>query len=228
MTKFDLKSKALAMRKKGKSLREISSELSISKSTASLWCAAFVLSQKQKAALEFKMERYRDAARKKAWDTNRRKKVDLIESFKIEGVEQIGSITKKEFMVAGLCLYWAEGSKKDTKLSIVNSDPTMVLFMFNWFKKIMGVKKEEFMPRIFINHEHSYRIDTVLNFWASLLDLPISQFGNPTFLKINQKKKYDNHETYFGVLALRISKGTRLKYKILGQIEALKNQYMSA
>ena len=88
--------------------------------------------------------------------------------------------------------------------------------------KMEGVKKEEFMPRIFINEVHKPRITKVIKFWSSLLDLPKKQFGNPVFLKIKQKKVYENHNSYFGVLALGVSKGANLKYKILGLIDALR------
>nr|KKS47494.1 MAG: hypothetical protein UV11_C0015G0001 [Candidatus Giovannonibacteria bacterium GW2011_GWF2_42_19] len=48
------------------------------------------------------------------------------------------------------------------------------------------------------------------------------QFGNPVFLVHKQKKVYENYHHYYGVLALRVRKSSRLKYEILGLIDALK------
>ena len=55
-----------------------------------------------------------------------------------------------------------------------------------------------------------------------MLNLPVRQFGNPVFLVHKQKKVYENYHHYYGVLALRVRKSSRLKYEILGLIDALK------
>lgn len=83
------------------------------------------------------------------------------------------------------------------------------------------------MPRIFINEIHRQRIKKVLNFWSNLLQLPIEQFGNPVLLKMKQRKIYDNHESYYGVLSLKIRKSTKLKYHIRGLIGAMKQNMKS-
>ena len=125
----------------------------------------------------------------------------------------------------GTALYWGEGSKTDnSKLAFINSDPDMIVFMKRWLKEIAVVSDEDFMPRVFINEIHRARIHKVVGFWAQLLELPMEQFGKPIFLKTKLKKKYDNHDSYFGVLQLGVRKGTSLKYQILGLIDALKDQ----
>lgn len=144
--------------------------------------------------------------------------VDLSWHYHRKDVSEIKALTHKE---TGLALYWEEGSKS-FKLSFSNSEPSMIKFMFLWFKKIMRIKKQEFMPRIFINSIHEPRINKVIKFWSNFLKLPVKQFGNPVFLNIKSKKVYENYDTYYGVMSLRIKKGTYLKYKILGLIEAIK------
>lgn len=159
--------------------------------------------------------------RTKAIQINRQKKSDTIEYYRKEGIQSIGTLSPRELLVAGVGLYWGEGSKKG-KLSFINSDPTLILFMYTWFRRVFLLKKEDFMPRIFINHSHKDRVDTVVDFWAKKLNLPQSQFGKVTLLKMSQKKKYLNRDTYYGVLALRIRKGTYKLYRMLGLIEGLK------
>lgn len=127
------------------------------------------------------------------------------------------------FLRAGVALYWAEGSKaENTALIFVNSDPNMILFMFKWFQKVGEVSIEDFKPQVFINAVHAYRIDDVLRFWSNLLDLPVSSFLKTYFSKAVQKKVYENHDRYYGILRLRIRKGTFLKYKIIALIDNLK------
>ena len=152
---------------------------------------------------------------------NQKKKEMRIEFHKNSGLRELSVLTKRELFVAGIALYWGEGNKK-SKLGFINSDPEMIKFMFRWFQECMGVKREDFMPRIFINAIHKPRIDTVLTFWSDLLKLPQDQFGNPVFLNRNSKKVYENYHDYFGLLTLQVHKSTDMKYKILGLIDGLK------
>lgn len=128
-------------------------------------------------------------------------------------------VTKRDLLLAGIGLYWGEGAKKSTT-ALINSDPRLIIFALNWFK-VLGVKDEDFRPQIFISETHRSRAGKLLRFWADTLGLPESQFGNIIFLKRENKKIYDNHDSYYGVLTLRVRRSTELKYRIFGLIEAL-------
>lgn len=222
MAKFKKRLQAITLRKKGYSIKSISEKLDVSKGSVSIWCRDIILTEKQKNILRDNMIKAGHKGRMIGAEINRKKREDNIAFFREFGKNEIGQISRRDLLIAGIALYWGEGSKSDkTSLAFVNSDPSMIKFMYRWFNEVMGVKKEEFMPRIFINEIHRPRIKVVLNFWSSFLDLPISQFGNPVFLKMKQKKIYDNYNVYYGVLALKVRKSSNLKYKILGLIKAL-------
>jgi len=212
------------MRRNGASLRNISDRLNVSKSTASLWCRNIKLTQSQRQLLTLNQIKAGERGRMIGAQMNRRKKEAKIAFYDKQGQEAIKNISDRDFFMLGLALYWGEGSKTD-KLSFVNSEPGMIKFMFSWFKKNMKVSNNDFMPRIFINSIHKPRINDVINFWASFLELPKGQFGNPIFLDIKQKKVYKNYNEYYGVLALRIRKSTDIKYRILGLLKAIKRVY---
>jgi|SRR3989344_470461 len=224
MTETIKKIKAWNMRRNGASLRNISDRLNVSKSTASLWCRNIKLTQSQRQLLTLNQIKAGERGRMIGAQMNRRKKEAKIAFYDKQGQEAIKNISDRDFFMLGLALYWGEGSKTD-KLSFVNSEPGMIKFMFSWFKKNMKVSNNDFMPRIFINSIHKPRINDVINFWASFLELPKGQFGNPIFLDIKQKKVYKNYNEYYGVLALRIRKSTDIKYRILGLLKAIKRVY---
>lgn len=222
MAKFEKRIKAHRLRKSGRSILFISKKLKVSKSTVSIWCRTLKLTPKQKEHLLRNAIKAGFKGRLIGAEMNKRKKQERIDFYKKSSKKEIGRISRRDFLIAGIALYWGEGSKK-SKLSFINSDPTMIKFMFRWFQKIILVRKEEFIPRIFINAIHKPRINKVFRFWSSLLKLPIKQFGSPIFLKKKPKKIYENYDSYYGVLALEIRKSTNLKYRMLGFIEALKN-----
>ncbi len=223
MAKFEKRIEARKLRRRGWSIGDIAKHIRISKSSASAWCIDLELTGKQKELLRRKVFEAGNAGRAKGALMNRQKKLERIKYHRDEGGAEVGALSKRDFLMAGLGVYWGEGTKK-SGLALVNSDPQLVLFMFNWFKISLEVKNEDFRPRIFINEIHRPRAEKVLTFWSHLLGLPQDQFGNTVFLKIRNKKVYENHDSYYGVIALRVQKGTDLKYRILGLIEALHKQ----
>ena len=222
MAKFKEKLEALKLRRKGWSIGSIAEHLEVGKGSVSTWCKDLKLTKSQKDFLKQKMIKAGHKGRMIGAEMNRKKKENTIAFYQKSGKKDIGKLSQRDIFVIGVALYWAEGSRKNSSLSFVNSDPDMIKLMYRWFQEVMSVKKEEFMPCVFINEMHRPRITKVMNFWSSLLNLPKRQFSNPVFLKMKQKKVYENYDSYFGVLALRVSKGTNLKYKILGLIDALK------
>lgn len=153
--------------------------------------------------------------------TNHLRKLERIRLYVHEGQRYVQSLSERELMLIGAGIYWGEGSKK-SQLGFINSDPEMVVFMYRWFQKALGVKKSEFLPRVLINSLHKGRDQVIKRYWARLLDVPIRQFRNTTFIKRPNIKRYTNHDTYFGLLTLRIRNSAELKYKILGLIEGIK------
>lgn len=157
MAKFDLRLKARELRRSGFSLGVIATKLRVSKGTVGLWCRDIVLSEDQIKSLYRRNGCFAGAL------ANRKKKENIINSYLKDGERDVGVISHKEFFIAGIALYWAEGSKK-SKFHIANSDLELIYFMFKWFKDIFGVKKEEFMPRLFVNSIHKYRVQVILQF----------------------------------------------------------------
>lgn len=228
MAKSKERLEAQVLRKKGWSIKSIAGHLDVSKASVSGWCRDIKLTQKQKDFLLEKAIKAGHKGRIIGAETNRQKKIQSIKFYKELGAREIGGFSKRDLLVAGVSLYWGEGSKTDrSALAFVNSDPDAIIFMYHWFQIIFCIPKKDFMPRIFINETHSQRIKKVLNFWSNLLQLPIEQFGNPVLLKMKQHKIYKNHESYYGVLSLKIRKSTKLKYHIMGLIGAMKQNMKS-
>ena len=227
MAKFEKRLLAHQLRRGGWSIKSIAQYLQVSKSSVSIWCRDVPLTDYQKKKL---IQNAILAGRRGGLmgaETNRRKKEKAIFTYEEQGRKTIKKLSKRDFLLLGIALYWAEGSKGG-KLSFVNSDPDMISFIYRWFQEIMSVNKEDFIPRIFINEMHRPRIEKVLYFWAHLLSLPKNQFRKTIFIKTKQKKIYENYETYYGMLALRMKCSTNLLYRINGLIKSVKKVSLQA
>ena len=224
MSKFELKPKARDLRMAGESINNIAKKLNLSKSTISLWCSEMKLSNGVRNMLRHKMISAGLRGRLMGAKTNRNKKLSAIKESKKWAKNKIKHVSDREFFIANIALYWAEGSKSDssTGFIFVNSDPDMILFVYKWLTKFMGIPKNEIKPILAINYVHKERVNKILKFWSNLLDLPLGGFGNTYFVKTPLRKLYDNHNDYHGVLRMKVLRSTNLKYKILALIDRLK------
>lgn len=224
MAKFDKKIRAHELRRNGKSVSSIAETLGVAKSTVSVWCRDLKLTKLQKETLKRNQIAGGHKGRMIGAQINRQKKLDNITKQERAARTLVGTLSKRDQLMLGIGLYWGEGAKSDgDPASVINSDPEIILMMRNWFEN-MGVRRTDFRPYIFISEMHRPREKQVVSFWSHYLGIPKAQFNNVTFLKGRPKKVYENHDSYYGVLALRIRKSSTLKYKILGLIKACKLQ----
>ncbi|MDD5318649.1 MAG: helix-turn-helix domain containing protein [Candidatus Pacebacteria bacterium] len=217
-----MKLQALKLRKKGYSIKDIAVRLKVSKSSASVWCSDIMLTSAQRSFLAKKAHNAGLKGRMMGAQANKNKKIENIKKYEKIGGKYIGKISKRERTLIAVALYWAEGSKKDGPFSCVNSDPWMIKIIYRWLREDLDVQKKDFVIRVAINLSHKVRIGDVLKFWSNLLDLPREFFKPTSFIKTTQKKVYQNHNTYYGTLILRVRKSTNLKYRMLGLIEGIK------
>lgn len=224
MSKFHLKKQATLIRKQGGSVLKVARVLGISKSTASRWCSEMILTSSEKNILAKKASDAKMTGRLVGASMNREKKRQAQDSAVNWARSKISNLSARDALIAGTALYWAEGSKASstTGFIFVNSDPTMILFMFKWLQLSLGVPLSDIVVQISINEIHRSRINKVLNFWSNLLDLSHNHFLKTSFSKSVQKKVYHNTSDYFGMLRIGVRRSTYLKYQTLALIQQLK------
>lgn len=177
MARKEDKQKAITMRKKGESYSQIKKKLGISKSTLSGWLYDMPLSPKRIRELQadspIRIEKYRNTMRAKR-DVKNKEAYDLIAS-------RIGKISDREFLIAGLFLYWAEGSKtKNFSISLTNTNPTMLVLFIRWLN-FFDVPKSKL--KIHLHLYSDMNIKKQMKFWSDTLDIPLMQFRKPYIKK---------------------------------------------
>lgn len=229
MSKFQERLKAREMRTEGYSINVIAKKLKVSKGSVSSWCSDLVLTFKQKERLRLKVLKAGHKGRLLGAQMNKDKKIKNIQKYRDLAKTEIKQLSNRDLLILGIGLYWGEGSKNQSGgFSFSNSDPVMILLMIKWLKDIVKINGSDITTRIMINESHQPRIAEVLKFWSNLLDLPSDCFYKTTFINSKSKKIYDNHDKYFGVLVIRVRKSSWLKYKILGQINAITSEVVKS
>lgn len=220
MAKSKEKLLARRLRKRGLSMKEIAEKLSVSKGSVSLWCYDIKLNKEQIRLLHEKMVRGSYKGRMMGTQIQKDKKKHNIEKYLLKGRKDISCLKKRELFIAGLGLYWGEGSKKSA-VRFYNSDPEAIKFMMKWFRDILKIEEGRFYMYININETHKGRLGTVIKYWSGVTRINIAQFRKPSLIKGKNKKVYDNFSEHYGTLCIRIARSTNLLYQTIGWIKAM-------
>ncbi len=221
MAKFLLKLKARKLRKRGLSVLKIAEYLGVSKSSVSVWTRDIILSVEQAEKLKKSMLKGAELGRFKGSLVQKQRRLKRIEEAKREGIKKLANLQEREFLVAGLALYWGEGSRKSQEVEFCNSDPRMIQFLLLWLQKCLNVPISDIRCKVGINEIHRKREQTVKDYWSNITGISLSQFRKTNFKRVKNKKVYENFNEHFGTLSISVAKPSRFYFKILGLIDGL-------
>lgn len=187
MAQKNLRQKVIEFRLRGMSYSQIKEKIKISKSTLSVWLKEYPLPEERIRELRDnspkRIERFRNTmAAKKAQRLNTAyKKVSA----------DIGKLSERDLFIAGLFLYWGEGSKTtDATTALTNTNPTVLLFFLRWLK-LFGVKKSDLRVKLHLYSDMD--IEKTKDWWSKKLRIPLTQFRKPYI-----KKNIQSNAVYKG------------------------------
>ena len=221
MSKSKEKEKAIRLRRKGLSYTEILKQVSVAKSTLSLWLQYVGLAKRQKQRLTEK--RLKAALRGSL--SRKNKRLIVTEEIKKQARKEIGNISDRELWLIGTALYWGEGSKQkennpSQQARFTNSDPLMIKLYLKWLQKICKIAKKDIHFEIYI-HETA-NAERAKRYWSKVFNIPVSKFQKIRLKKNKIKTKRKNiGSNYYGLIRVEIRKGTNFNRKISGWIEGI-------
>ena len=111
---------------------------------------------------EQRIERYRETMKQK-----REKRLNI---FYQKQKKIIFPLNKRDLYLAGLFLYWGEGAKiLPSRLSISNTDPSIIKFFIFWLNKILGVAKNKMKVNLQLYSDMS--IKNEMAYWSNILEI---------------------------------------------------------
>lgn len=216
---------AIDMRKRGLSYSEIENRIHVPKSTLSFWLKNLKLSEEQKKRLDEKrIEGIKKGAQKKILKT-----IQAIEEISGSSARDIQKISKREFWLMGVMLYWRErflaGNKNDLRKGVrfSSSDPDLIKLFLKWLKDIGKIKDEEIGFDIFIGGNRGDSVKNAVDYWSKVTDFPADYFLHIYFQNKQKSKKRSLEETGHGFLRVRVKASSMLARQIYGWISGIKD-----
>jgi transcriptional regulator with XRE-family HTH domain len=152
----------------GLSLKEIANKLGVSKTSVSFWVKDIPLTEEQQFKLNERSKNNIFNARAGS-DALRRKYYAFRENYQKEGRELIKKADK--LFIAGLMLFWAEGSKKRNCVCLTNSDPELITLFLTFLRNWFNVPKPKITLSIQWYSANGISYNQVEHFWLKKLDL---------------------------------------------------------
>jgi hypothetical protein len=202
----------------GYSYSQIQEQVPVSKGLLSGWFKYIKLSEDQEKELIHKLGERSKKGVARAAQSNIAKRKGRETAAKKEAEILYEKYKEDKLFIAGLCLYWAEGSKRVSSFGFVNSDSKMIIFMIFWIQRYLGIDTTRIFLRI---STHADFIDEKYeDFWSLETGLPLSQFKKTTY-KPNRHGAYKKNPLYKGCVRVEIAgEGMALLRKMICLYEA--------
>ena len=200
------KEKAVELRKKGFSYKEIMKEIPVAKSSLSLWLKDLPLTQDEKEVLKKRKNFNISKGRTKAASELRKRRLEREKVWLSEAKGVFYEYADDPRFHAGIVMYWAEGSKTSNRWSIINTDVEVIEMMVSWLQKYLDIPSESIRFRLYIHRP--YADSRCEEWWQKRLKVSRNVFLKTIYKETQHKtKKKPSHK---GCLRIEVVKSKKM------------------
>ena len=206
---YESKPKALELRQKGTSLREVEKILHIPKSTLSGWFRSIKLSEKQKLILKVNQLKHLQKARKQAIKWHNLQREIRLKNAEEEAEKVLSKLDHNNKVIQELALamlYLGEGSKNKSGTVMRNSDPLILKFFINSIIKNYDINIKKIKCSLHLRSDQNPEL--LKQYWSKELNIPLENFNSPSIdHRTTGRPTYPNYNgvcvIYCGNIALQ-------------------------
>ena len=202
---YELKEKAIALRREGLSIRAVEEKLRIPRSTLSGWFRGVKLSKQQVDRLKLEWTEGLEKARTKAilWhNAEKARRLVQAKSEATRAFEKIDLNAGPALDLALAMLYLGEGMKKNGGTAMGNSDPLILKFFISALKINYNIDSSKIRCELHLRADQDP--NKIKNFWSRRLNIPKYNFKS---ISIDTRTKGSvTYPTYKGVCVVRFGR----------------------
>lgn len=194
------KEEAIALRKNGKSYREIKERLSVPKSTLSGWLSGFDWSV-EVGKTNLAGVQAQNAIRLKDLNNVRGANLErLYGEARIEAVQEFTELKNNLIFLAGILIYWGEGDKVSRNhVRISNTDPLMIKIFTLFLERIINIPQDRIKISLLIYPDLDDNI--CRKYWSEKIGLSDSNFYKTSTIV----GRHTTKRVQYGVCSIGIS-----------------------
>lgn len=205
-----------ALRRLGLTYGEIRDLIPVPKGTLSNWCREIRLSPKQVAAIR---DRSGPGSRIGIPVNTQWRRRQEIERIRIDALTFAGQHIDDAFFVAGVALYWGEGSKTRSDLSLANADPRALRLFIDWVRSYHD-PSADFVLKINLHADNDEPAARV--YWREATGLPDAEFYR-TFVKPDGTGHRKNHLPH-GVCQVRVRRSADHWHRTMEWVDVIASE----
>lgn len=118
-------------------------------------------------------------------------------------IKNIRSRKEETLRIAGLMLYWGEGSQwsRERTVDFANCKPEMVKVFLAFLREVCGVEEKKL--RVYLYCYSDQKVEDLLGFWSKVTKIPRGQFTKPYIRQDFNKEK--SGKMPYGLVHIRYS-----------------------
>jgi hypothetical protein len=214
------KEKAVQMRRSGKSYKQIRAELQIPLSTLSDWFRDIDWSIELAKELSLRQTEIGTARIKELNKIRGRNLEAAYEEARTKAREEFIRLKYHPLFIAGLMLYWGEGTKaRKHGVKLANTDPELIRLFVMFLTKVCGVPKDRIRAQVLVYPDLEEKVCRA--YWSKWSTLPWENFTKSTVIPGRHKTSRIN----WGVCLITVS-STYFKVKLMEWLRLLPPELM--
>ncbi|MFG3550383.1 hypothetical protein [Streptomyces sp. NPDC047725] len=212
--KDDLRERARELRLQGWTYDRIQTELGCSKSSISLWVRDLPKPERRGRTRE-----EASAIARRGWEAKLKVREEERRRTRQQALEEVGRLTDRELFLAGVALYWAEGSKskpysRRERVTFVNSDPHVISLFLAWLRLL---RIDPARLRFSVHIHETADAARAEAFWADHVGIAPAELLKTTLKRHNPRTNRKNtDQEYRGCLRINVRNGADLYRRIEG------------
>ena len=208
--------RACELRREGRSLAEIASELGVTPKTAFYWTWCEPLPARARRGGDAEHMRM---MRRRYWDRVLAEREAERVAVKSAEARRVGDVTGRELELLAVVAYWCEGQKdkayaRRETVTFINSDPALIRLFLAYLDAVEFPREHR---RLSLSIHESADLRAATDYWAEVAGVRASDFRRPVLKRHNPRTSRKNTSTaYVGCLVVRLVQCRTLYQRIEG------------
>ncbi len=206
---------ARELRREGRSIGAIATQLGVAKSSVSRWVGDIELSPAQHAALAssdpLHPRRTHGAAVKRGRALDAR--------LAAQAAGRDAALAGDPLHAIGCALFWAEGSKGRNSATLTNSDPDLIATFLRFLRRCYAVPDERIALSVNVHLNHGLSLAEIEGWWLRRLDLPPSCLRAASVNRPSKASRWRRNVLPYGTARVAVH-STEIVQSIYGAIQA--------